>query len=80
MIPSLLQWLRKPIAKGTDGMDTTAIRAQIEQIESKRGVLLDLLERPDLGTLRIDVNQALEEMDDLIEEFKRTFPDSDGDG
>lgn len=59
-------------------MDTTAIRAQIEQIESKRSVLLDLLERPDLGTLRIDVNQALEEMDDLIDEFKRTFPDADG--
>ncbi|NMG58838.1 hypothetical protein E1H12_09945 [Geitlerinema sp. P-1104] len=57
-------------------MDTTTIRSQIEQIESKRGVLLDLLERPDLGTLRIDVNQALEEMDDLIEEFKRTFPDA----
>ncbi|WP_159790594.1 hypothetical protein [Sodalinema gerasimenkoae] len=58
-------------------MDTTTIRSQIEQIESKRGVLLDLLERPDLGTLRIDVNQALEEMDDLIEEFKRTFPDAE---
>ncbi|MDC0835967.1 hypothetical protein CKA32_002249 [Geitlerinema sp. FC II] len=61
-------------------MDTTAIRAQIDLIESKRDVLLDLLERPDLGTLRIDVNQALEEMDELIEEFKRTFPDSDSDG
>ncbi len=58
-------------------MDTSTIRSQIEQIESKRGVLLDLLERPDLGTLRIDVNQALEEMDDLIEEFKRTFPDAE---
>jgi hypothetical protein len=35
------------------------------------------LEKPNLGTLRIDVNQALEEIDELIEEFKRTFPDSD---
>jgi hypothetical protein len=26
--------------------------------------------------LRIDVNQALEELDDLIEEFRRTFPDA----
>jgi hypothetical protein len=36
-----------------------------------------LLEKPDLGTLRIDVNQAIEEIDELIEEFKRTFPDAD---
>jgi hypothetical protein len=35
-----------------------------------------LLEQPNLGTLRIDVNQALEEIDDLIEEFKRTFPET----
>ena len=58
-------------------MDKTAIRSQIAEIESKREFLVRLLERPDLGTLRIDVNQALEEMDDLIEEFRRTFPDSD---
>jgi hypothetical protein len=38
---------------------------------------LQLLEQPNLGTLRIDVNQAIEEIDDLLEEFKRTFPDSD---
>ena len=58
-------------------MDKTAIRSQIAAIESKREFLVRLLERSDLGTLRIDVNQALEEMDDLIEEFRRTFPDSD---
>lgn len=46
-------------------------------IESKRETLLRLLEQPDLGTLRIDVNQALEEIDDLIDEFKRTFPESE---
>ena len=37
--------------------------------------MLRLLEQPNLGTLRIDVNQALEEIDDLMEEFERTFPD-----
>lgn len=56
-------------------MDRAAIQRQISQIEGKRELLLQLLERPNLGTLRIDVNQALEEMDDLIEEFKLTFPD-----
>jgi len=45
-------------------------------VQSKRESLLRLLEQPDLGTLRIDVNQALEELDDLIDDFDRTFPDS----
>ncbi|NET32518.1 MAG: hypothetical protein F6K19_10975 [Cyanothece sp. SIO1E1] len=56
-------------------MDIQTIRERINQIESKRESLVRLLEQPDLGTLRIDVNQALEEMDDLLEEFKRTFPE-----
>jgi hypothetical protein len=43
-------------------------------IRAKRESLIRLLEQPDLGTLRIDVNQAIEEMDDLLEEFDRTFP------
>lgn len=50
------------------------LQAQIAQLESKREVLIQLLEQPDLGTLRIDVDQTLEEMDDLIAEFRRTFP------
>jgi hypothetical protein len=52
------------------------MREQFTQIESKREFLVKLLEQPNLGTLRIDVNQAIEEVDDLIDEFKRTFPDS----
>jgi hypothetical protein len=50
------------------------LRDRFQLIETKREALVRLLEQPDLGTLRIDVNQALEEMDDLIEEFKRAFP------
>ncbi len=57
-------------------MDTTTIRKRINTIEEKRSVLLDLLENADIGTLRIDVNQAIEEIDDLLEEFDRTFPES----
>jgi len=57
-------------------MDPQTLRERIALIESKRNSLLQLLEQPNLGTLRIDVNQALEEMDDLIDEFKRTFPDA----
>lgn len=56
-------------------MDPQTLRERIALIEGKRDSLLRLLEQPNLGTLRIDVNQALEEMDDLIDEFKRTFPE-----
>jgi hypothetical protein len=54
-------------------MSQDAIRARVKLIEGKREFLVKLLERPDLGTLRIDVNQAIEEMDELIAEFHRTF-------
>ncbi|MBD0269591.1 hypothetical protein [Pseudanabaena sp. FACHB-2040] len=59
-------------------MDLQVIRDRIEQIKGKRETLVRLLEQPDLGTLRIDVNQALEEMDDLLEEFDRSFPGQNG--
>jgi hypothetical protein len=56
--------------------DVQVLRERFKTIEGKRESLIQLLEQPNLGTLRIDVNQALEEIDDLIDEFKRTFPDS----
>lgn len=58
-------------------MEPSNIQERVTAIESKREALLQLLEQPDLGTLRIDVNQALEELDDLIEDFQRTFPEGD---
>ncbi len=57
-------------------MELETLQAQIREIESKRDTLVKLLEQPDLGTLRIDVNQAIEEMDDLLDEFKQTFPNA----
>lgn len=57
-------------------MDRSEIQTKIALIESKREFLVQLLEKPNLGTLRIDVNQALEELDELIDEFKLTFPGS----
>ncbi|NJL90535.1 MAG: hypothetical protein HC916_12660 [Coleofasciculaceae cyanobacterium SM2_1_6] len=56
-------------------MDAATLKEKIMAIESQRDSLVNLLEQPDLGTLRIDVNQALEELDDLIDEFNRTFPE-----
>jgi hypothetical protein len=58
-------------------IDIEKLREQVAAIASKREALVRLLEQPDLGTLRIDVNQAIEEMDDLLEEFKQVFPESD---
>lgn len=55
-------------------MDEQEIRAGVAKLEGKREFLLELLEQPDLGTLRLDVNQALEELDELVEEFEKTFP------
>ena len=55
-------------------MDASTIQERVALIENKRECLLRLLEQPDLGTLRIDITQALEEIDDLIDEFQRTFP------
>ena len=56
-------------------MDKSTIKARIAKIQSKRELLVQLLETPNLGTLRIDVDQALEELDELIEEFQETFPE-----
>lgn len=55
-------------------MDTQTLKERVAIVEGKREELLRLLEQPNLGSLRIDVNQALEEMDDLLDEFSRTFP------
>lgn len=57
-------------------MDPQTIRERINLIASKREALMRLLEQPDLGALRVDVNQAIEEIDDLLDEFKRTFPEA----
>jgi hypothetical protein len=59
-------------------LDVQSLRDRIKVVETKRESLVKLLEQPDLGTLRIDVNQAIEEIDDLLEEFKRTFPEPTG--
>ena len=56
-------------------MDKATIKTKVAEIESKRGLLVELLERPNLGNLRIDVNDALEALDELIEEFHEVFPE-----
>ncbi|MBD2073216.1 hypothetical protein H6F86_04800 [Phormidium sp. FACHB-592] len=57
-------------------MNSETLRERIDLIQGKREALVRLLEQPDLGTLRIDVNQAIEEIDDLLDEFQQTFPEA----
>lgn len=58
-------------------MDLQTIKERIAVVQSKREYLLNLLEQPNLGILKIDVNQALEELDELIEEFRRVIPETE---
>jgi hypothetical protein len=52
-----------------------SLKTKCEAIASKRELLLKLSLKDNLGSLQIDVIQALEELDDLIIELKKTFPD-----
>jgi hypothetical protein len=56
-------------------MTPESIKAKVAAIALKRSVLIQLSTQPNLGNLTIDVEQALEEINDLLEEFRKTFPD-----
>jgi hypothetical protein len=51
------------------------LKEQVKDVINQREFLVSLLDRPNLGTLRLDVSQALEELDELIEEYELTFPE-----
>ena len=57
-------------------MDTQTLKSKIETVLDQRDWLVNLLETPDLGALRLDVNQALEELDDLQDEYETAFPEN----
>jgi hypothetical protein len=61
-------------AEDDSAMDVQVLKDQVRSIVAKRDYLLSLLDRADLGPIRIDVNQALEELDDLIAEYEEAFP------
>jgi len=55
-------------------MDVQAMRDNFALVRAKRQLLVDLLGRADLSeSLRFDVQQALEELDELTAEFDKTF-------
>jgi hypothetical protein len=55
-------------------MDAKTLQDRIALVENKREMLLRLQADPSIGLLSLDVSQALIEMDDLMAEFRRTFP------
>ena len=55
-------------------MDAQNLRERIAQVEAKRLLLLKYQADPSLSTLSLDIDQALVEMDDLMTEFRQTFP------
>jgi hypothetical protein len=58
-------------------MNTKNLDDRVNLIKGKREFLLKLSEQPNLGILKLDVSQALSELDDLIEDFSQTFPELD---
>jgi hypothetical protein len=56
-------------------MDARTLQGRIARVEEKREFLQQLQTNPNLGTLSLDVDQALIEMDDLMAEFRQVFPD-----
>jgi len=52
-----------------------ALKERFVAIASKRELLVQLSLKDNLGSLSIDVMQALEELDDLLIEIRKIFPD-----
>jgi RNase P/RNase MRP subunit p30 len=52
-----------------------ALKEKFVAIASKRELLVQLSLKDNLGSLSIDVMQALEELDDLLMEIRKIFPD-----
>jgi len=57
-------------------MDKTLLCERITVIKNKREFLVQLSQQTNLGLLQLDVSQALSELDDLLEDFQLTFPET----
>ncbi len=51
------------------------LKEKFVAIASKRELLVELSLKDNLGSLSIDVMQALEELDDLLIEIRKVFPE-----
>jgi hypothetical protein len=55
-------------------IDVQDLQVRVDRVASKRALLLQYQIDPTLQSLSLDIEQALLEMDDLMTEFGRTFP------
>ncbi|MFN5516396.1 MAG: hypothetical protein ACK5CA_17095 [Cyanobacteriota bacterium] len=56
--------------------DKTSLINRVNAIKEKRAFLVRLSGQTNLGILQLDISQALSELDDLLEDFKATFPEA----
>ncbi len=56
-------------------MTADIIREKVRAIANKRQLLVKLSQRSDLAEFNLDITQALDEIDDLISQFRQSFPD-----
>jgi len=56
-------------------MTADTIREKVRAIANKRQLLVKLSQRSDLAEFNLDITQALDEIDDLISQFRQSFPD-----
>ncbi|MFM7189315.1 MAG: hypothetical protein ACKN9E_15270 [Microcystaceae cyanobacterium] len=57
-------------------MDKSQLIERVQQMKGKQDFLLNLAQQPNLGILKLDVTQAISELEDLLEDFAQTFPDA----
>jgi hypothetical protein len=56
-------------------MERSSLIEKVNRLANRRDYLTRLRERGDIGGLRLDIDQALEELEELLVEFRQTFPD-----
>ncbi len=56
-------------------LTSEVLKEKFVAIASKRELLVQLSLKNNLGSLSIDIVQALEELDDLLIEIRKVFPD-----
>uniref|UniRef100_UPI00286C78A5 hypothetical protein n=1 Tax=Chamaesiphon sp. OTE_8_metabat_110 TaxID=2964696 RepID=UPI00286C78A5 len=55
-------------------MDAQSLQERVLQVENKISLLLNIQTDPTLSSLSIDIDQELIEIDDLMREFRQTYP------
>ncbi len=55
-------------------MDTLVLQERIARVQAKRELLRGFKAYPNLGSVSQDIDRALSEMDNLMAEFQKAYP------